>query len=221
MKKYKGAIFDLDGTLLNTIADIGNSMNTVLKNMGFPTHTLASYQFKVGSGFAVLVERSLPDTVSTAVRKVALEQLIVVYDKNYMIETVPYEGIITLLESLQDNHIQLAIHTNKKDMYAKNLAQHFFPTIQFVDVIGQQEQYQTKPAPDATFSIINNMKLTQNDIIFIGDSDVDMLTGTNAKVDTIGVTWGFRPEDELQAAGATYLANTAKDVQLIILEGGL
>ena len=219
MSHYLGAIFDLDGTLVNTIADIGNSMNAALRTLGFPEHSLEEYRLKVGGGFGLLVERSLPEGSSDTLKQTALAELSAVYDAHHMDESTPYPGVVNLLEALQDAGIPIAINTNKRDDYAKELAAHFFPTIQFVDVVGQQERFGTKPHPAGALAIAEQMQIPVEHLIFIGDSDVDIITGANANIDTIGVTWGFRSEAELRANNATYIAHNTDTIATIIREG--
>lgn len=213
MKTYRAAIFDLDGTLLNTIADIGFSANQVLSEEGLPTYDLPTYKKFVGRGFMNLLHRAFPADTPEERFPALLDRLFQVYDQHFMDETAPYPGMVDLVNSLHAAGIPVAVNTNKRDPYSKALIAKNFPGIPFVDVVGEGANFPRKPKPDGALHIAGLMGLSPDQILYIGDSDTDMQTGHNAGMDTVGCAWGFRGEQELRDNGATYIAHTAEDIR--------
>lgn len=213
MRKYKGIIFDLDGTLLNTIYDLADSVNEAMEKLGFPLHSEEAYKQKVGNGFNKLIERSLPENqrVEETIQK-GLKLFVEAYDRRYLNKTVPYEGIDDLLKELPKKGIQIAINSNKRGDYTRALADKFFKDVPFVAVYGERKDVPKKPDPTAALEIAHLMELKPEEILYIGDSSTDMITGKNAEMDTVGVAWGFRGEEELRENGAVYIAETTKDI---------
>lgn len=209
---YRLAIFDLDGTLLNSIGDLMSACNVALAHFNYPTHEEQAYKQFVGNGIYKLVERAIPieDREETRV-----EEVKAIFDKYYkdhsLDETRPYEGIIELLTALKEGGIPCCVLTNKAQAYAKELVSHFFGDL-IDQVIGQREGIPTKPDPIGIIQLLASYNVAPGECIYVGDSDVDMKTAENAGVDAIGVLWGFREEKELKEAGATYLA---KDPQML------
>ena len=196
MKKL--AIFDLDGTLLNSIDDLGHAANYALEKNGYPTHSIASYPFFVGNGVRRLIERVLPEDART----VNIVDRLLVHFKEYYNEhntdfTVPYQGIPELLNKLSAHGVAIAVASNKYQQATEKLINHYFPNISFVAVEGQKDNVPVKPDPSIVFEILSKAKMPKADTIYIGDSGVDMETARRACVDSVGVTWGFRPEKEL------------------------
>ncbi len=212
MKKYKGVIFDLDGTLLDTIEDLADSVNEVLSSYGYPEHGVEKYKQKVGNGFRNLLEVSLPEKVDNDKLDEIVERFVAVYDKNYKNKTEPYQGIDELLRNLAAKGIKLAVNSNKRTDYTKALIHKFFPHIPFIDIMGQREDIPKKPSPAAANMIAEKMGLSADDILYIGDSKTDMQTAANAKMDKAGVLWGFRDLRELKENGADYLFQSAKEI---------
>lgn len=206
MSKYKGIIFDLDGTVLNTIQDLSDSVNEVLKAYDHPTHTYEEYKLKIGRGFRNLLEVSFPkDSWDEKIIDEALEMFLKVYDQKYMDKTAPYDGIYQMLKELRDRQVKLAVNSNKRTDYTNNLIKENFPNIPFVDIIGERTGVPKKPDPVSALEIAGKMKLTPEEILYVGDSKTDMLTGRNANMDTVGVLWGFRDYQELKENGATFI----------------
>lgn len=213
MGKYKGIIFDLDGTTLDTIQDLSDSVNEVLKQFGHPTHGYEEYKLKIGHGFRNLLEVSFPkDSWDRNRIDEALELFVKIYDKKYMEKTMPYEGICQLLLELNRRNIKIAVNSNKRHDYTNALIKKNFPDIPFVDVIGEQAGVPKKPDPKAALKIAEKMELLPTEILYAGDSETDMQTGKNANMDTVGVLWGFRSREELEENGATYLAESTEDI---------
>ena len=196
MKKL--AIFDLDGTLLNTIEDLGYAANHALQAHGYPTHSIASYPFFVGNGVRRLIERVLPEDART---EATIDRLLITFKEYYNDHntdyTKPYEGIPELLSLLSSRGVAIAVASNKYQAATEKLISHFFPTLSFIAVEGQKEGVPVKPDPSIVFEILAKAKTPKADTIYIGDSGVDMETARRACVDSVGVTWGFRPEKEL------------------------
>jgi phosphoglycolate phosphatase len=197
MKKL--VIFDLDGTLLNTIADLGNATNYAMNLLGYPTYDIPSYRFRVEENVL-------------RVRKLFLEY----YDVHCTDETLPYPGIPELLHSLQQKNILLAVASNKYHRAATKLIQYFFGDIRFVAVYGQRDNIKTKPDPAVVYEITKLTNVNADEVLYAGDSGVDMQTALNAKVTSCGVTWGFRPRTELEMYHPDYIVNKPTEILPLI-----
>ena len=212
------AIFDLDGTLLNTIADLATATNQALDACGFPTHPIEAYPFFVGNGINKLFERALPAEARTEENVLRIRaHFLPYYDEHNADLSRPYPGIPQLLENLQAAGIQVAVASNKYHRATEKLIRHYFPTIRFAAILGQREGVPIKPHPQIVEDILALVPVCKEEVIYIGDSGVDMQTAHNAGVESIGVTWGFRPREELLQNSPTHLADTAKEIENIIL----
>jgi len=215
MKKL--AIFDLDGTLLNTIEDLGYAANHALQAHGYPTHSIASYPFFVGNGVRRLIERVLPEDART---EATIDRLLITFKEYYNDHntdyTKPYEGIPELLSLLSSRGVAIAVASNKYQAATEKLISHFFPTLSFIAVEGQKEGVPVKPDPSIVFEILAKAKTPKADTIYIGDSGVDMETARRACVDSVGVTWGFRPEKELVENHADTIVNSPDDIEKLV-----
>ncbi len=211
-------IFDLDGTLLNTIADLAESSNYALRKCGYPTHEISAYRFFIGNGINKLFERILPEGEKTQENVLKLRKYFLEHYEIHNSElTVPYPGIPELLAKLQSAGIMIAVASNKYHKATEKLAKHFFPEIQFIAVFGQREGVAVKPDPTIVHDILSLAKVTKTEeVLYIGDSGVDMQTAQNAGVDACGVTWGFRPRAELMELSPRYIADKAEDISNII-----
>lgn len=212
MNKYKGIIFDLDGTLLDTIHDLSDSVNHVLRSYGYQTHTEEEYKLKIGNGFKNLIEVSFPKGTKEEELNDGLKRFLEIYDKKYMDKTVPYEGITDLLNTLASKNILMGINSNKRSDYTDKLIKMSFKNISFVKILGQRDDIPKKPNPAGANEIAKAMNLKSNEILYIGDSKTDMLTGINANMDTVGVLWGFRNEKELRKNQATYIVRSPVEI---------
>lgn len=211
MKKL--VIFDLDGTLLNTIADLAAATNYALQFYGYPTHDTDAYRFFVGNGINKLFERALPEKERTPEKIQEIRsQFIPYYNIHNADLSRPYPGITEILETLQEKGLQIAVASNKYQEATAKLIHQFFPNIRFTAIFGQREGIPSKPDPYVIEEICRDAQIKKEDIVYVGDSCVDMQTGQNAKVTTIGVSWGFRPRTELEAYHPDFIADKSKDI---------
>lgn len=213
----KAVIFDLDGTLIDSLYDIAQSMNQVLSEFNYPIHDLDKYNYFVGDGALVLVQNALPQVCNDNQIQKVLARFKEVYDLSEHHNTKPYEGIYELLQSLQDAQIRLGILSNKPHKFTLKYAQTLFSDFNFEEVHGQKEDVEKKPDPAGAIHIAQQMQLHPNDICFIGDTATDIKTAHNANMKSIGVLWGFRPQEELEEHGAHFLAHTPSDILRIVL----
>ncbi|MDD6026267.1 MAG: HAD family hydrolase [bacterium] len=217
MKKL--VIFDLDGTLINSIEDLGQAANYALSKNGFPTHSLASYPFFVGNGVRNLIRKALPeenrnDTTIDSLLKDFKEY----YDDHNVDSTKPYDGIMELLKQLQEQDVKLAVASNKYQKATEKIVSQLFPDIKFVSVQGQQDGVNVKPDPSIVFNILGVALVPKAEVLYVGDSGVDMETARRACVDSVGVTWGFRSEKELNEYHADRIVHRASDIFDIVMD---
>lgn len=215
--KKKLVIFDLDGTLLDTIADLAQATNQALRQLGFPVHEEKSYYRFVGSGINKLFERALPLQERTAENVAKVRALFVpYYDAHNADLTRPYDGIVPLLEHLQNSGFLLAIASNKYQSATEKLVRHYFPQIHFSAVLGQREGLPVKPDPLFVKEILTLTQTSAQETLYVGDSDVDMMTARNAEVEACAVTWGFRSREELLSFRPAFVAEQAQDIAQIL-----
>ena len=188
MKKL--VIFDLDGTLLDTIADLAESANYALKQLGYPTHDAETIRTFVGNGINKLLFRALPDEDKTEENVMRMRtHFIPYYDAHNADLSAPYPGIVSLLEELQKKGLMIGVASNKYQKATVKLVKHYFPTIHFIEVLGQRESIAVKPDPTIVFDILKKAGVSKEETLYVGDSGVDMQTAINAGVDALGVTW--------------------------------
>ena len=210
-------IFDLDGTLLNTIADLGEATNHAMAEMGYPEHPLSAYNMMVGNGIRRLIERALPEDARTdETVEAAREHFLLYYNRHIHDHTVPYPGIPELLRDLTERKVAVAVASNKFQEGVTTLITHFFPDIPWVAVMGNREGMPTKPDPSIVFNILADYPTPKSDVLYVGDSGVDMETARRACVDSCGVTWGFRTLQELETAGANEIVENPDDILPIV-----
>lgn len=213
MKKL--VIFDLDGTLLNTIADLGEACNYALRQLGYSEHALSTYNYMVGNGVRKLVERAEPDADAETV-----ERLLAIfreyYDQHSTDNTRPYPGIPELLRTLTDNGVAVAVASNKYQSAVEHIIAHFFPDIPFAAVAGQVDMRPVKPDPSIVFAILNEHPTPKAEVLYVGDSGVDMETARRACVESVGVSWGFRPVSELRKTYADHIVTNPSEILEIV-----
>lgn len=214
MKKL--ILFDLDGTLLNTLADLAQSTNYALEQNGFPIHPTEEYKFFVGNGINKLFERALPEGEKNEqnIRRIR-EVFISHYDLHNADRSHPYSGIPTLLNQLQQAGVLLAVASNKYQEATRKLIAHYFPTIAFTKVLGQREGIPAKPDPAIVKEILDQTGIRKEEALYVGDSGVDMQTALNSGVTACGVTWGFRPRTELACFHPAYVVDTPEEILAI------
>ena len=207
-------VFDLDGTLLDTIGDLGTSCNLALKQLGYPFgYTVEEYKYMVGNGTRVLCERMLKNQNPTAKQVDALyEAFKEQYAIHAMDETKPYPGIVQMLCDLQKQGVKCAVLSNKPHAFTTQLIAKYFAKDVFACVYGQRDNIPRKPDPQALLALMQELDEPSGQVLYIGDSGVDMQTGKNAGVYTIGVSWGFRQKEELWKNGADAVVDTPTEI---------
>ncbi len=210
----KAVIFDLDGTLLNTLQDIGESMNEVLKREALPVHELEKYRYFVGEGVRMLVKRALPYGSSEEQISDSLGEMKKEYQKRWDRTTRPYEGIRELIKELKNRKIELAVFSNKPHEFTVDVVNRYFEG-SFSTVLGAGE-FPVKPDPAGVLHIKKILGLADQEMLYVGDSGTDMKTAKAASLYAVGVLWGFRPEGELKSAGADRLIELPSDLLEVI-----
>lgn len=214
---YKAIIFDLDGTLLDTLEDIANACNYALKECGLSTYEVNKYKKFVGDGRYKLIERIIPKQDYT---EDLFNKVLKLYDDYYLEhmvdETKPYEGICELLDELRGLGIKLAVVSNKPHEFTIEMVKNYFNNK--IDIVfGQRKNYQVKPNPETIFEVINEFELEKEECVYVGDSNVDMQTAKNAEVKSIGVSWGFRGRKELEESGANIVVDTVEELRSVLM----
>lgn len=209
MKKIEAVIFDLDGTLLNTVEDIMDSVNSALEKYGFPLHSLQEYQYFIGDGIEELVKRALPEnkrdseTFSKCLSLVKDE-----YEKRWHNKTKPYDGVKEMLEDLKRSGLKLAIFSNKPHNFTEITVKHYFPEINFDIVLGAKDGNPKKPDPWGALYIAKTIGVSPERILYLGDTKTDVATAKKAGMLSVGAAWGFRGKEELIKAGADYIVDS-------------
>ena len=202
-----GILFDLDGTLLDTLADLAGSVNHVLASFGYPQRTVEEVRQFVGNGAARLIAQAVPEGANPAPVLAAFQPY---YSAHCQIKTKPYEGIPELLAALRRAGVRTAVVSNKPDETTRTLAARFFPELD--GAMGQREGIASKPAPDMVRAALDQLHAAPEETLYVGDSEVDVATARNAGLDMIGVAWGFRGRAALEAAGAPLVADTPEQL---------
>ena len=212
--KFKGVIFDLDGTLLDTIEDLSDSMNAVLEEKGLPVHPVNSYKIFVGDGVEVLVERALPEKyrMDKLFLEDCVEKMRFIYNKNSRNKTKPYKGIPELLNELKKKGYRMGILSNKPDDATQSVVQHYFEPGLFDSVIGRKPEYPKKPAPDGALKVMRDLGLSPEEVFYLGDTSTDMQTAVGAGFFPAGALWGFRGAEELIEHGARAIFKNPADI---------
>ncbi len=210
-------IFDLDGTLLNTIGDLGAATNHALAEMGFPTHSPAAYNNMVGNGITKLIERALPDDSRTPDIIADTRRCFLRYYTDHIRDTTePYAGIPELLADLRDRDVAVAVASNKFQEGVTKLVNHFFPHIRWAAVMGNRDGVPVKPDPSIVFEILSKHPTPKAQVLYVGDSGVDMETARRACVTSCGVTWGFRSRRELEDHYADHIVSVPDDILALV-----
>jgi len=211
--KYKAIIFDLDGTLLNTLDDLGNAMNRVLSDMGFPIHAIDEYRSFIGDGVEKLIKRALPEKNRNEVTvHTCIEAFLEDYKKNRNVNTRPYEGISELLDALKERGLKMAVLSNKPHDTTSLCVAELLPRWRFDAVLGHRDRTPHKPDPAGALEISKHLNIPPGEFLFLGDSGVDMETAIAAGMFPVGVLWGFRDAEELRKSGAQALISHPLEV---------
>ncbi|MFQ5714659.1 MAG: HAD family hydrolase [Candidatus Scalinduaceae bacterium] len=210
---YKAAIFDLDGTLLDTLEDLGNAVNRVLTANGFPMHEIDAYRYYVGDGETMLITRALPEEKrSDKIIRSCLKEYRQDYGQNWNVYTKPYDGVEEMLGALVSHGLKLAILSNKPHEFTRLCVSGLLPKWTFDAVLGQQEPIPRKPDPAGALKIAEELEIPPSGFLYLGDTAIDMKTATAANMFPVGVLWGFRPAEELQQSGARVLIKRPMDI---------
>lgn len=215
---YKACIFDLDGTLTDTLESLTYSVNATLKELSLPSITSEQCKSFVGSGARFLIERALQASGDKELSHIeeAMEIYGRIFKVNCTYHVAPYDGIVEMLKTLKDAGIKLAVLSNKPHLQTVDVVAGFFEEGMFAHVQGQQEGVPRKPDPTAVLLIAEKLCVDQSECVYIGDSDVDMQTGNAAGMETVGVTWGFRPKEVLITNGAKHTIDKPEELISIV-----
>lgn len=213
----KALIFDMDGTILNTIDDITDSVNYALHQFNLPLKAVEEVKLAVGNGAKHLIAKVIDSGYNHPLFNDIYQTYQSYYDAHRMIKTAPYPEILTLLKKLKYDGYQLAVVSNKHDYLVKSLNKSLFEGL-FEFAVGETKDRPLKPAPNVIYDVVDLLNIGINEAVFIGDSDVDMITAKNANMTSIGVTWGFRSKDELVKEGAHYIVNHPLEILDLVKE---
>lgn len=209
----KLCIFDLDGTLLNTLEDLADAANHVLAEHHFPTHLVDAYRYFVGNGMPTLIRRILPpEHRDSEVYQVCFNEFLEYYTLHMHDKTTVYEGLTEVLETLQQQHVKLAVATNKVHSALAPLMANFFPTVKWNALFGQREGVPVKPDPQVVYDILQATGCTKEETLYFGDTAVDMDTAHAAGLKAVGVLWGYRPRTELEEAKAEIIIEKPAEI---------
>lgn len=215
MKKYDLIIFDMDGTILDTLEDLTDSLNVVLSENGLPERSLEEVRSFVGNGIRLLIERAVPETTSADVINQVYRDFMEYYPLHCSDKTKAYEGIPELLSSLREEGYSTAVISNKADVAVQELCRQYFED-SFDFAVGEREGIQKKPAPDSVFEVMKRLQIEPERTVYVGDSEVDVETAKNAQITCIAVNWGFRSEECLKAQGAEIIISEPKELLALV-----
>lgn len=207
----KLAVFDLDGTLINSLEDIAEATNYSMRSLGFPEHELSKFNYFVGDGVKKLIERALPPDNPDSF-DIALKLYNEYYDKNYKVKTYVYDGIPEALEKLKKSGVVLAVASNKTHQFVVSVINHYFGDDIFSVICGKSENRPVKPDPAIIEDIMKGLDADFDEGFMVGDTAIDINTGKNSGLKTIGCLWGFRTREELVGAGADFIAQKPDDI---------
>lgn len=209
-------VFDLDGTLLNTLEDLKDSVNFALERQGFPLRNLSEIRSFVGNGIRLLMERAVPNNIDSETFEICFKDFCDYYKIHMEDKTAPYDGINNMLTNIKKAGFKTAIVTNKADFAAQDLCKRMFgDNIDFV--VGSSDDRPNKPAPDGVFYALEKIDSKIENTVFVGDADTDILTAKNAGLVSIGVLWGFRDREVIEEAGAEYIVENANDLEKLLI----
>ncbi len=209
----KAILFDLDGTLLDTLVDIADSANSTLARYGLPTHSVDAYRYFIGDGVNMLISRALPNEKRDSdIMAKCVKGFREYYSRNWNVKTRPYDGVPELLDALAAKQIKMAILSNKPDDFTKRCVSELLPNHHFEMILGQRDAIPMKPDPVGALQIADNLGIAPSQFLYLGDSAIDMDTAVRAGMFPVGALWGFRPLKELQKHGAQALIDRPMDL---------
>ena len=209
--RYKAVLFDMDGTVLDTLGDLTNAVNHILREYGMPERTPYETAHFLGNGAAHLVKMAVAPGTPEELREEMLKAYVPWYDSHCAILTAPYPGVVPLMEALKKAGVKQAVISNKQDSAVRRLAEEHFPGL-LETAVGESETVRRKPNPDAVIEALRTMQVEKKDAVYIGDTEVDLQTARNAGLDSAAVGWGFRSEEELFKAGASRVFHSAEEL---------
>ena len=215
--RYKAVLFDMDGTVLDTLADLTNAINHTLSDYGMPLLDKRQVAQYLGNGAAYLMSRAVPEGTPDALREEMLRAYQPWYDSHCAILTAPYPGIVPLMQALREAGVKQAVISNKQDSAVRQLAQEHFPGL-LETAVGESETVRRKPNPDAVLAALREMGVEKRDAVYVGDTEVDLRTAENAGLACAVVGWGFRTEEQLYEAGAEHIFQSAEELRGWLLE---
>lgn len=207
--KYNAVLFDLDGTLLDTLGDLRLGVNVVLERHGYPTRTLEEIRCFVGNGARQLMRLALPEGTAAEELEAILKEYLDWYAVNFCVKAAPYAGVKAVVEELAQKGVKVAIVSNKPDATTKKLGEMFFPGL---PAFGQRDDIPKKPAPEMVWKAMETLGVTADEAVYVGDSEVDVATARNAGLPLVAVNWGFRTTQQLVDAGAQTIVNTTEEL---------
>ena len=213
---YKTVLFDMDGTLLDTLEDLCDSTNYVLRKLGHPERSLEETRQFVGNGAEKLIRRAMPENTAEGEIRTALGMFHTYYEAHCKVKTKVYDGMLEVLDALRAHGVKTAVVSNKPDKAVKKLSEEYFGD-RMDYAIGPKEGRRCKPYPDMVDAALEAMGMPREGAVYIGDSEVDVQTGLNAGLPVIAVSWGFRPREVILAAGATVIADDAGQLEALLL----
>ncbi len=214
--KYKAVLFDMDGTVLNTLGDLAAAVNHTLREFSMPERSIAEVAAALGNGAAYLIAHTVPDGTPKELTDKVLAAYAPYYDAHCDILTAPYDGIVPLMQKLRGRGVKLAVISNKQDTAVKPLAEKYFPGLLEI-AVGESAEVRRKPNPDAVLAALRHIGVEREDAIYVGDTEVDLQTARNAGMECASVDWGFRTREQLVEIGAEHIFDTVQALEEYLL----
>ena len=214
--KYKAVLFDMDGTVLNTLGDLAAAVNHTLREFSMPERSIAEVAAALGNGASYLIAHTVPDEMPKELTDKVLAAYAPYYDAHCDILTAPYDGIVPLMQKLRGRGVKLAVISNKQDTAVKPLAEKYFPGLLEI-AVGESAEVRRKPNPDAVLAALRHIGVEREDAIYVGDTEVDLLTARNAGMECASVDWGFRTREQLVEIGAEHIFDTVQELEEYLL----
>lgn len=215
--KYKAVLFDMDGTVLNTLGDLAAAVNHTLREFSMPERSIAEVAAALGNGAAYLIAHTVPDGTPKELTDKVLAAYAPYYDAHCDILTGPYDGIVPLMQKLRERGVKLAVISNKQDTAVKPLAEKYFPGLLEI-AVGESAEVRRKPNPDAVLAALRHIGVEREDAIYVGDTEVDLQTARNAGMECASVDWGFRTRAQLVEIGAEHIFDTVQELEEYLLK---